>query len=179
MLFNPINVYRPIAIIRSLDITTNTDVLNGKVGEFHTVERTKKISSIVKENDTVILGDETDNFYSGTIFKSNQTTPTSIWSRKGNFDLSPLLKISAETELRLGQKPLMLFSGTVYGYIPYLSLIEINNLSGRFMPIKYVYDTKANTVNFDLLELIADEIPDINYKFTFDYGSTVKPTIVG
>lgn len=171
--------FRPTTIVRSLDITTNTAELNGKVGEFHTVERSNRISSIVKENDEVIIGDEIDNFFSGTIFKSNQNESTSLWSRFGKFELFPLLRISAETELRLGQKPLMLFSGSVFGYVPYLSIIEINNLNVRFMPIQYFYDTKANIVTFELLELISEEISDIKYTFTFDYGSTVKPTIQG
>jgi hypothetical protein len=174
-----VDFFLPTTIIRSLDVTTNTAELSGKVGEFHTVERSSRISSIIKANDTVIIGDETDNFYSGSIFKEDQITTTSLWSRKGAFELFPLLRISAETELRLGQKPLKLFSGSLYGYIPYLSIISINNLQGKFMAIKYVYDTKANKVTFDLLELIADEISDINYKFTFDYGETVKPTIQG
>jgi hypothetical protein len=178
-IFIPGITYRPNAIIRSVDITTNSAELNGKVGEFHTVQRANRTSSLIKENDTVIIGDETDNFYSGSIFKNNQTETTSLWSRKGAFENYPLLRISAETELRLGQKPLKLFSGSLYGYIPYLSIISINNLQGKFMPIKYVYDTKANKTTFDLLELIADEISDINYTFTIDYGNTVKPTIVG
>ena len=173
------NTYLPITIIRSLDITTNSAELSGKVGEFHTVERANKISSIVKENASVIIGDETDNFFSGTIFKSDGVEKTSSWSRAGTFENYPLLRISAETELRLGQKPLMQFTGSIFGYIPYLTMIAINNLSGKFMAIKYAYDTKANTVKFELLEVVADEIPDINYKFTFDYGTTVKPTIVG
>jgi hypothetical protein len=177
--FVPVNTYVPIAIIRSLDITTNSAELSGKVGEFHTVERTTKISSIIKENISVIIGDEIDNFFSGTIFKNDGIEKTSSWNRVGTFENFPLLRISAETELRLGQKPLMQFNGTIFGYIPYLTMIAINNLAGKFMPIKYAYDTKANTVKFELLEVIADEIPDINYKFTFDYGNTVKPTIQG
>jgi hypothetical protein len=175
----PFSTFKPNAIIRSVDITTNSAELNGKVGEFHTVQREARVSSIIKENDNVIIGDETDSFYSGSIFQNDQITTTSLWSRKGAFELFPLLRISAETELRLGQKPLKLFSGSLYGYIPYLSIISINNLQGKFMSIKYVYDTKSNKVTFDLLELIADEISDINYKFTFDYGETVKPTIQG
>ena len=81
IIFIPGTTFRPNAIIRSLDITTNTAELNGKVGEFHTVERSNRVSSIVKENDTVIIGDEIDNFFSGTIFKSNQNESTSLWSR--------------------------------------------------------------------------------------------------
>lgn len=176
--FIPGTDFKPTAIIRSVDITTNTNDFGGKVGEFHTVERSQRVSSIVKENDTVIIGDEIDNFFSGSIFKSNQLDTTALWSRKGAFESFPLLRISAETELRLGQKPLKLFTGSIYSHIPYLSVIQINNINGVFLPIKYVYNTKANIVTFELLELFADEISDIKYNFTFDYGgNTVKPTI--
>lgn len=179
IVFVPGITFKPTAIIRSLDITTNTAELGGKVGEFHTVERTSRISSIVKENDEVIIGDEIDNFFSGSIYKNNQIDTTSLWSRVGTFELYPILRIAAETELRLGQKPLMQFSGSLYGYIPYLTMIAINNLSGKFLPIEYVYDTKNNRVTFKLLEVIADELPDIKYTPTFDYGgNTIKPTIV-
>lgn len=176
----PFSTYRPNGIINSIDVTTNSIELEGKVGEFHTVERTQRVSSIIKENVSVIIGDETDNFYSGTIFKTDMVTPTEKWSRSGTVEGFPLLRISAETELRLGQKPLKVFTGSVFGYVPYLTFLKINNLDGLFMAIEYFYDTKANKVKFKLLELIANEISDINYKPTFDYGgNTVKPTIKG
>lgn len=171
--------YVPIAKINTVDITTNSAEITGKVGEFHTVSRIVKVSSIVKENKSVANGDETDNFYSGTIFKEDAITPTETWSRKGIFENYPLLRIAAEDELRLGQKPLQSFSGSVFGFISYLSFIAIQNINGRFFPIEYSYDTANNQINLKLLELMAAEIGDINYKFSFDYGNTVKPTIVG
>lgn len=167
-----------------IDITSSDLVPTSKsepyIGEFHTASRSSKVSSIVKENKTVYNGDNAGVVYVGAIFKENGISPTFSWSRRGALESFPLLRIAAETELRLGQKPLKLFTGSLFGYVPYLSIISINNLQGKFMPIKYVYDTKSNIVTFDLLELIADEISDINYVFTFDYGgNTVKPTIQG
>jgi hypothetical protein len=170
----------PLVKISSVDITTNSAEISGKVGEFHTVSRTVKVSSIVKENKSVSNGDETDNFYSGTIFKEDAITPTETWSRKGSFESYPLLRIAAEDELRLGQKPLKVFSGNIFGFLPYLSFLQINSINGRFFPIEYSYDTVNNQIKLKVLELYAEEIPDIMYKFSFDYGSgVVKPTITG
>ena len=170
---------RPMVKIRSVDITTNSAELKTKVGEFHTVSRISKVSSIVKENKSVSNGDRSENFYLGTIFKEDGVLDTRTWSRKGSFESYPLLRIAAEDELRLGQKPLKVFSGNIFGFLPYLSFLQINSINGRFFPIEYSYDTLNNQIKLKVLELYAEEIPDIMYKFSFDYGNTVKPTIVG
>jgi len=165
-------------LISSLDLIPNTGD-KPEIGEFHTVSRTQKVSSIVKENKSVSNGDNAGIIYLGAIYKENGLDTTQTWSRKGSFESYPLLRIAAEEELRIGQKPLKQFTGSIFGYLPYLSFIAINNLNGKFFPVEYSYDTKANIVDFKLLELYSAEIPDIMYKFTFDYGTVVKPTIIG
>jgi len=167
-----------ISTINSIDLIPNTGE-KPEIGEFHTVSRIQKVSSIVKENKSVSNGDNESVTYLGGIYKEDGIVPTSTWSRKGSFESYPLLRIAAEEELRIGQKPLKQFTGSIFGYLPYLSFIAINNLNGKFFPVEYSYDTKANIVDFKLLELYSAEIPDIMYKFTFDYGNTVKPTIIG
>ena len=89
------------------------------------------------------------------------------------------MQISAEEELRISQKPTKIFTGDAYGFIDYLSLININNVGTKFMPIEWSYNTKSNISRLKSLELFADEISDIDYKYTLDYGETVKPTIKG
>lgn len=162
--------------IQKIEIINNLDK-EGYIGEFHTVSRATKISSIVKENRTVYNGDNAGIVYLGAIFKEDGLTPTELWYRKDKFESFPLLRIAAEEELRISQKPLKIFSGSVFGYIPYLSIININNINAKFSPIEYSYDSKANITTLKLLELFSAEISDIIYKFTFDYGNTVKPTI--
>jgi len=162
--------------ILSFDVVPNLGDLS-ELGEFHTVSRATKISSIVKENKTVYNGDNAGIVYLGAIFKEDGLTPTELWYRKDKFESFPLLRIAAEEELRISQKPLKIFSGSVFGYIPYLSIININNINAKFSPIEYSYDSKSNITTLKLLELFSAEISDIIYKFTFDYGNTVKPTI--
>lgn len=172
---NPVNA--TFVEVNSVDFI-NTFAGGGVVGEFHTVSRTKKISTIVKENKSVSNGDNSGIVYLGAIFKDDGLTTTQKWFRKAKIESYPLLRIAAEEELRIAQKPLKVFRGSVFGFIPYLSLIDVNGV-GKFMPIEYSYDTSRNVINLKLLELYSAEMPDILYKPSFDYGNTVKPTIVG
>jgi hypothetical protein len=56
-------------IIRSLDITTNSAELSGKVGEFRWARENGKYG---QENISVIIGDKNKaNSFSGTIFKND------------------------------------------------------------------------------------------------------------
>jgi hypothetical protein len=149
-----------------------------EIGEFHTASRGLKVSSNVKENKTIFNGDNAGVIYLGAILKEDQTTPTTVWNRKGRFESFPLLRIAAEEELRISQKPLKIFKGSVYGQLPYLSVININNITGKFMFIEYSHDTMTNISQLKLLELYSEEVTDLIYKFTTDYGNVVKPTIV-
>lgn len=167
-----------MAEIHSLDLV-NTFAGDNVVGEFHTASRANRVSSNIKDNKTIFNGDNAGILYLGAIFKEDQITPTTAWNRKNSFELSPILKISSEEELRISQRPLKIFDGSTYGQLPYLSVISINGLDGVYMPIEYSYDTMRNIAKMKLLELFCPEISDLIYKFTFDYGETVKPTIQG
>lgn len=154
-------------------------VADSLVGEFHTVQRQSKPSTLIKANNTVYNGDRNNAEYLGDIFQDDQLTTTSVWSRASSFEQFPLLRIAAEEELRIQQKPLQIFTGDAYGYIPYLSITNINNVGTKFMPIEWEYDTVRNITKVKFLELYAAEINDIDYKFTFDYGNVTRPTILG
>ena len=181
-----VEIYEPWVQEGYTEFTTfrinNVNLVNtfdggGLDGEFHTVSRTNKISSIIKSNKEVFNGDNLGIVYNGAIFKDDVISLTGNWTRKGFYELSPLLQIAAEEELRISQKPLKIFTGDLYGYVDYLSVININNIGAKFMPIEYSYNTYTNVTSIKYLELYAEEISDIIYKFTYDYGTTVKPTI--
>lgn len=162
-------------LIQSLDIKPSQSSLSVIEGEFHTVQRKNRPSSIVKENQTVFNGDNASIVYDGAIFDENKN-PTSAWNRVNSFENLPILQIAAEEELRISQRPTKIFTGDIYGFMPYLSFITINNV-GKFMPIEWSYDTKTNITTCKQLELFVAELTDIDYKFTVDLGETVKPTI--
>lgn len=163
--------------VKSMEIL-NTFAGNNIVGEFHTVSRSVSVSSIVKESKSVSIGDNETTVYEGAIYKGNTSDLTSLWFRTGKIESKPILRIAAEDNLRIAQRPLKLFSGSFYGFSPYLSVYSINKIFGKFMPISYNFDTFENIGSLRLLELHSPELNSINYVKTEDYGETVKPTIV-
>jgi hypothetical protein len=150
---------------------------DGRIGEFHTVQRLNAPSSIIKENQEVFNGDSFNIIFDGAIYKSDQVTLTEFWTRKGKLEEKNLLRISAEDDMRIQQNSVKTFTGEFYGEIPYLSIIEINNISGLFMFIEYNFDTDTNITKGKLQQFYTNEVPDLNYILTFDFGNTVKPSI--
>lgn len=149
------------------------------VGEFHTVTRSEPPSSITKENQKVFNGDG-DRVLIGSIYKDDLVTLTTFWTRKNKFENLPLLGISAMDDLRIQSNPIKVFTGDVYGYIPYFSVVTIDNITGLFMPIEWDYDYKNNITKVKLLQFYNTDIADIQYTISPDYGNnTVKPTIKG
>lgn len=163
----------------SVDIVSNILEIQGLAGEFHTVTRSQPPSSITKENQKVFNGDGILSFI-GSIFKDDLTSLTTTWTRKNKFENLPLLGISAMDDLRIQSNPIKMFSGDIYGYIPYFSVITIDNVIGLFMPIEWDYDYKNNITKVKLLQFYNTDIADIQYTITPDYGNnTIKPTIKG
>ncbi len=153
--------------------------ITNKLGEFHTVQRSDKPSSNIKDVKEIFNGDNIEDRYVGAIYKTDQTSPTDTWFRAGISEAKPILRIMVEDTLRMSASPARVFSGDIYGYMPYLSAITISGVTGLFMPLSYSYDTKANIISLKLRQIFGAELTDIDYEMTFDYGKTVKPTIIG
>tara|TARA_R110000803_G_scaffold63443_1_gene124106 strand:- start:2482 stop:4347 length:1866 start_codon:yes stop_codon:yes gene_type:complete len=165
--------------LQEVSVYPTNDTTDDKKGEFHTLERNTAPTSKVKNIVTIYNGDVPSDLYDGTIYKTDQTTPTETWARKGISEAFALLRIMGEETLRLNQSPMRVFSGDIYGYIPYLSIVSVNNVTGLFMFVQYSYNTKANTISAVLKQIYGAELVDIDYLLTYDYGNVVKPTIRG
>jgi hypothetical protein len=162
--------------IQIIDNQTNNKKI---IGEFHTVTRLLPPSSITKENQKVFNGDG-DRILIGSIYKDDLTTLTTTWTRKNKFETLPLLGISAMDDLRIQSRPVKIFSGDIFGYMPYLSVIKIDGIVGIFMFTEWSYNLNTNIVSQKLMQFYNDDLADISYEVTPDYGnSTVKPTIKG
>lgn len=148
-------------------------------GEFHTFQREDSPSANVRDVKKVATGDSPLDTYDGTIYKNDAVTPTETWFREGITESKPILQIMGEETLRMNPQVKRIFSGDIFGYIPYFSLISINNITGKFMPISYSYNTKMNIISLTSKQIYGNELTDIAYEKTFDYGNTVKPTIKG
>lgn len=151
----------------------------GIVGEFHTVSRLNPPSSITKENQKIFNGDGSEILI-GSIYKEDLESLTDLWSRTNKFESLPLLGISAMDDLRIQSNPIQVFSGNIYGQIPYMSVVTIDGIIGLFMFIEYDYDYKSNISNIKLLQFYNSDLADIEYQVSPNYGNnTIKPTIKG
>lgn len=156
--------------------STGTD---GIKGEFHTFQRETLPSTNVKDVKKVNVGDNPTDVYYGTIYKTDEITPTETWFRKGVTEAKTILELMGEETLMLSQSTAREFTGDVYGFVEPLSIITINNLTGLFIPLSLEYDSKRNITNIKLREIFNATLTDIDYELTYDYGNTVKPTIKG
>ena len=156
----------------------------GIEGENHTFQITDKPSSKIKDIKKVFNGDNPSDIYIGTIYKSDEDTPTSTWNRNDTRQVA-ILRIMGEEQMKMYGKPLRVFSGDVYGYIDYMSVISIDGINNTlFMPIEYQYDAQTNITKLKLKQILNNLLPDntysgIDYELTYDYGNVVEPTIVG
>jgi hypothetical protein len=155
----------------------------GIIGEFHTIQRKGKKNSAIKDIVEVQTGDNLADVYSGTLYKSDATTATETWFRKGISEEKPLLRIMCEDAMRMFQNPTRIFEGDIYGFIDSLSVININGVSGKFIVLDYSYSTYENITKLKLQQILGDELEDQDYEDfytkTYDRGETVKPTIIG
>lgn len=185
-------IYRPITFqdvffspdgigeVQKVQISDTTLTDAGIVGENHTVTRYLPPSSITKENQQVFNGDGGQELI-GSIYKEDLETLTENWSREGKFEQLPLLGISAMDDLRIQSNPIQVFSGSILGYIPYMSVVTIDGVTGLFMFTQWNYDLRTKqTASAKLMQFYNFDLADILYEVSPDYGNnTIKPTIVG
>lgn len=172
--------FGPFTVIFNMDeIQISPNKANNTKGEFHTAQRKTRISSVTKADKTVNNGDSASNIYWGTLFKGDGSQ-TTTWNREGRDEELALLQIMVEDTLRIRPRPMLYFEGNVYGYYPYLSRVLINNITGKFQPSKYSFDTITNINNASFKEYATDylvENTDFTYAKTLDYGNVTKVVI--
>ena len=199
-----IEIYRPKrlnsqgtladVIIYSCNFSPISEELDDIKGENHTFQVNENPSTKIEKVKEVFNGDNPSDSFVGTIYESDQATPTELWIRLKLFyqpapwrtRYVPLLQIMGEERMKMYAKPLRVFSGDVFGYIDYLSVISIDGINNTlFMPIEYEYNAQENItklklkqiLDYDLIPLITSD--KIDYQLAFDYGNVVEPTIKG
>jgi hypothetical protein len=82
-----------------------------------------------------------------------------------------------EERLRCEQLPRRVFTGDLYGFIPYETIVSINGLDGKYQFIEYSYNYKTNVTSGVLSRVFYEELTDITYTLSYDYGEVVDVTI--
>lgn len=167
-------------LISEISLEPTSDQSNSIKGENHTFERVANPSSKVPATKEIFNGDNVTDLYLGTIYQDDETTPTETWKRDGVTETKVILEIMGRDTLNLFASPAVIWRGDVYGFFNYLSLVQVNNNTGKFMPVEYSYNIKTNIVVLKLYQIYGTRLTtDIEYTLQYDYGNVVQPTIKG
>lgn len=162
-----------------LEIVNASDEVGNVKGEIHTAQRSSNPSSKIDDPSEVYVGDNYADTYVGAIYEAGTGNNTSEWTRDKVAETKPLLQIACEDRLRMAQRVRKVFSGDVFGYFEPLSVLTLEGVPGVFLPTSYNYNSMASVTSVTAHEILDDEIADIDYSQTTDYGNTVKPKIRG
>ena len=152
-------------------------------------------AAVVEKAEDIFVGDNQSDIYNGSI-EDSQGRNTIYWSKKtvnGTINTKkrfPLLNWLVRDRLQISSGNSLTFSGGVYGYLPYLSIIEIDKIGvpiqnpvklHRFMTVKYSYDLSRNLISVDYERIFQDNIDnDVSVSGPILEGAkVVKPLIRG
>lgn len=157
-----------------------------QIGEMHTATQDGKFT-FVPETVNVFNGDSENELFVGAIFGPDQTTLTTLWTRRGISESilalpyessKPFLRIAVEEKQRLYAGPFVRFEGSIFGYFNPLQRWSINLIDGYFMNLSLNYDLQQNICKAVLGRIVDDEIA-LNYTLVPDYGATTRVTVKG
>lgn len=163
--------------INSINIKPSTDI---KIkGEFHDAQFKARKSTKSNKDLVVYNGDTLSEIYYGTLLNSEYNALDAKWYRFGFTEERELLSICAEDRLRSAPRPMIEFEGDIMGYIPFLSHIAINNITGNFQPIEYTYNAISDTIKLVNREFSNTPLDTTTFSVekSFDYGNVTKVTI--
>jgi len=166
-------------LLDNLSVSVENSANSEIKGVTFTFERTDKPSARVLSTKKVVTGDDENNIYQGTLYQFDGITPTETWYRKGITEALPILSLMGSETMRMNANTMRIFSGDIFGYFNYLSVITLDQRVGKFGVTKYSYDTKKNIISAELKQMFGDELTDLKIERAEDYGNVVEPTIRG
>ena len=178
-----VNPSQPVGVyldFREISAENTNDPINSDVkGETFTFQRTINPSSNTAKTKEVFTGDSFFDIYEGSLYKNDGITPTETWARDGITESVSILVIMGGEMMRMNASTVRIFSGDIYGFFDYMSVVSIDGKSGLYGVTKYSYDTKQNIISVELTQLYGDELLDLTFEEDLDYGKVVEPTIKG
>jgi hypothetical protein len=157
-----------------------------QIGEMHTATQDGKFT-FVPETVNVFNGDSENELFVGAIFGPDQTTLTTLWTRRGisesilalpYAESKAFLRIAVEEKQRLYAGPFVRFEGSIFGYFNPLQRWSINLIDGYFMNLSLTYDLQQNICKAVMGRIVDDEIALV-YTLVPDYGATTRVTVKG
>jgi len=165
---DPADYYKNQLDINYVNIEITREGEDFPLGETHTSEFTDNPNPKTNAPRQVILGDNEDGFYLGSLYKqivgpSVTYEPTTKWSISGEAgDPMPLLSLATENQLRMYQSKTRVVQGSFFGRISLKSVINIyideSDTGLTYLLNEMTYDSQRNITRFKASEFIGDYI---------------------
>ena len=162
---------RPVEAITT-DIKIFFRPISLGIGEYHDTKSTNQRSSFLSEPVKVINSNQNDDVYLNNLYEvvAGDLEPQDFWQyRNTSPTYQNLLELTARERLRMLSKPQMIFSGDVYGYLPYFNKIIYDKIEGQFLITAYSFNSKTNITRLECSQAFIDSInQDYEQTFYFD-----------
>jgi hypothetical protein len=122
------------------------------IGEFHDSKLVNFRSSFLNEPVKVINSNQNDDVFLNNLYRNDagNLIPQSSWNTKDSAPIyDDLLELTSRERLDMLQKPQMIFSGDIYGFIPYFTTVKYDRIDGLFLPLSYSYNTLTNIIKLE------------------------------
>lgn len=178
--FTPIDTTAEKSIIVEQFAIGETET-SASQGITFTATRNSAPSSISSEPFSALLCDGDGSPYEGSLFLNDGLTRALAYRSALTTNYRRVWQATLEDTLSILGVVSELFTGDVYGFIPYFSRVEIDGIEGVFHIIGYKFDTYNNIITLTLYQLWEAPLVliDITFETVNNYGSTTRPTIKG
>ena len=153
--------------------------------ESHTTIRKINETSVIDDELEITVGDGTSDAYTSAIETIDDLNTINWYKiRFGGivsiYGPQLLLEILSLDRMRMSGGNSQVFSGGIYGYLPYLGVLTIDNVKGLFMTISYSWDLRNNVITATHQRIfLSDNYVDLDYTYRLESDVVVKPTIEG
>ena len=170
--------------IKYTSVTINGSTNTGIKGISFTGTRVDKPTAIVELEDKIYVGDNDSDIYIGAI-EDSANENTVIWSRSANGVIVapyyPLLELTVRDRLEIQLGNQIEFTGDVYGYLPYLGMLRIDNFDETFMMGQWNWDIMNNKISISATQIFFNPVDtdDIDIDSALEGDNVIRPQIVG
>lgn len=145
-------------------------------GKTHDSTQPQKRSTFLNNPVTVINTNEPNAIFQNNLYRlasaPEQVTglvPMNEWKATNTPTFADLLELTGRERIRVKANPQRVFSGDVFGFVPYSSVIKYDGINGNFVPLAYNYITSENVIQLEAVQTFNENV-EIQHekKFTFE-----------
>lgn len=131
------------------------------IGEFHDSKLVNFKSSFLNDPVKIINSNQNDDVFLNNLYQniSGNLVPQASWNLNDTAPIyDDILELTSRERLTMLSRPQMLFSGDVYGYLPYFNRIIYDKINGQFLILNYSFNSKTNVTRLECSQAFIESV---------------------